>query len=1606
MADFRLGRLKFKWKGDWAVSTAYVIDDIVKYGANTYVCSTNHTSSANQNLFYSTDVSNWSLHTEGLLSKGDWAASTWYKLNDVVKYGNNQYRVTTGHTSDASFAAANFVTYVEGLKYESTFAASTIYQVGDIVTYGGYTYVSKTNHTSTATTPNADSTNWNVLTTGYDNKGAYASGTAYAPGDVVKYGGYSYECILNSTGNAPTDGTYWKVLVEGFKWLGNWASGTTYQKGDCVTQNSNTYICITNNTTGDANSPANDPSGNYWNYIAQGGSAAQVLQTAGDLLYQAASGINRIALPAGSTGTAAEQRNASGQILTVGGSPLLPRWEKNNVTSTVYYVAEGGDDANGGDQIGRAFATIRYACDYITANANPSATNPITLYVKAGVYEEVLPIHVPAYTTIVGDNIRTTIVNAGAGNSNLQTVNLGANLTGYRLGLVVKNGAGNKTAKVIDSNGTNEVTILNVSGGTWTSSDTYVDVVDNKHADGGDLITNNAEFLAHEAWYSYVVANSSNPSGTEATVKAYLKDFAENLGHNVRAGGNDKVHEFATAYVGGTAITGVGAQDTTLINNIRDNAIKYAQGIDITPSTGNVITQKTYSGTADTASPKCAQVTSTITTLSAIMTTAITNSNMSHATSTNTLIAISSTSNISNNEATMFFLGTHTILKDMVFGGLAGFVPNGSDDKDIDGSTIKGVYLKLDPASPIQKSPYVQNCSAIGGAAVGAFIDGNAHKHFDNSPTPSFKSACFDAFTQVLEGGVGFYCKGTAALEVVSSFTYYHHISYISTGGGRIRAVSGNSSYGKYGCLSRGFDTNEVTTNGTVAGLRLNINPAGAKSGTFSQTVERISGGTSGAIGELRNDQSAAANIMYYLPVKGTFQNGELITGATSSATATLAAADAVTGAKGFTMVVEGLTTGPELGGSLELVDNGSNNDASSYVISGTSYAAPDGRGTLTVSRAQLGSSAAAHDGVTDVQYWDTSATTTTLQNSITSGASSPFNMDVGAVTGMVVNGYLVLGNELFKITAFVDADTVTVQRAQEGTSAAAHSGGDPIQILGTKSATQDETIADLDNSSTGVRVKASNVSFGNNDYIKLDNEFMKITAVSTDTTGVTILNLADEKVIAAGDGQNFKIRYRYSQVRLTAHDFLDVGTGNRTTTNWPYLPTQENVPAQEIDETRPGRVYYVSTDQDGNFAVGNFFKVEQSTGKATLNANAFDLTGLDTLRLGAIGAQLGATIDEFSTDGTLSQNSDVKVPTQKAVKTYVDASSAAPTLGVTTGSGAASVVVGTQNLVVAGTANEIETSGSAQTLTLGLPNDVTIGNDLTVTTDLVVGGTLTVNGTTTTVNSNTVNIGDSNLTLNSDETGAPSQNGGLTIERGTSSNVELRWNETSDEWEFTNDGSTYTAMGGGGGGITSMQVFTGTGTWTRPAGITKVRVFVTGGGGGGGGVVGDQLDDTGGGGAAGGTAIKIIDVTNIASVSVTVGNGGNGGGPSADGTGGSTSSFGNHCSASGGNGGRQVGNGNPAVGGVGSSGDMNIYGGGPFGGRGNDYAGQAFCGGHGGASYWGGGSTGSQKSDWGGTQDHNGTTNAAYGGGGAGGSGRQNTGNTGIGGVVMVEEY
>ena len=1430
MADFRLGRLKFKWKGAWTASTAYVIDDIVKYGAYTYVCTTNHTSTASETTFYSADLAKWSVHTEGIISKGDWAATTWYKIGDIVKYGNTQYRVTNGFTSGATFDATNLVTYVEGLSYENTWVSASTYQKGDIVAYGGYTYSAKGNHTGQTDTPNVDTNNWAVLTVGFSSQGEWVAGTTYKPGDVIRYGGNSYVMTVTAAaGTAPTVSANWGLLAEGFNWLGNWSNATAYKLGDVVNRTSNSYVCIQAHSN---QAPETDTNGTYWNYMSQGGSAAQVLTTTGDLLFQSAGTIARLGLPAGFNGTAAQQAAASGQVLTVGGNPLLPNWETNNTTGPVYYVTKEGVDTQNGKQISRGFASVRGACDYVSALTGadaPSITNPITIYVKSGKYTEQLPIHVPAYVSVIGDNIRTTNLDPKSGNSDEQDIVVNSGLTHVKLGETVSNYAGTKTAKVLKNPSTTTLTILPVTGGAWTTTDKYVDIVDNKHADGSDLITANKTFLAHEAWYKYVADNSSNPSGTEATVKARLEAFAVALAYNVRAGSNSSVWDFANATIQGTAITGNVGQDNTLINTIATTANTLLAGNTVSASTGNSESQTAYSGTADTASPKCAQVQSAVTTLAGVFTTARSAGTMSGTTKTEPVRTITQAAAVPNAESTFMYLADHTIIKDMVFGGLTGFAPAVGNDQDIDNSTIKGVYFELDPDSAITKSPYVQNCSAIGAAAVGVMVDGAAHKHFDNSPTPSFKSMCFDAFTQVLEGGVGFYCKNTAALEIVSSFTYYHHISYISTGGGKIRAVSGNSSYGKWGCLSRGFDSAETTIDGTVGGLRLLINPAGSSSGTFA-TRERIQGGTSGAIGQLISNQIAEANYINYIPVKGTFQDNELITGigstvpnvTASNATATTKASGSVVGQYGYQIVAEGLSAAPDQGGSVEYVDNGSNNDSSSYVISAASYNPPDGRGSLTVTRAALGSTGATHDGTSVVSLFPAQAvTTTTLTSAIDASVT---NVDVSALTNITQNGYIVVDNELMIVTGFVDADTITVTRAQEGTTAATHANGAAVKVLGAKVASQDTLISDLTAVSTDVRVSQAGVVFKATDYIKVDNEFMLLSAAVADSTGITILNFADEKPSSkpAGNGQSFKTRYRYSQVRLTAHDFLDVGTGNRATTNWPYLPTQANVSAQEINEDRPGRVYYVSTDQDGNFAVGDYFKVEQATGKATLNANAFNLTGLDQLQLGAIGATLGAMINEFSTDGTLAQNSDEKVPTQRAVKTYVDNATGGTTLNIAGGSGTGSVALGSQSLTVGGTANEISAVANQQTITIGLPNDVTVGNNLTVTNDLGVSGNttitgnLTVNGTTTTVSTTNTTVSDQLFELGNGRTGSATGDSGIIIERGNDHNLFIGLDESTDTFRVATSATATGATTGDISDLTDIQVQFGNLTCTR----------------------------------------------------------------------------------------------------------------------------------------------------------------------------------------------
>lgn len=133
---------------------------------------------------------------------------------------------------------------------------------------------------------------------------------------------------------------------------------------------------------------------------------------------------------------------------------------------------------------------------------------------------------------------------------------------------------------------------------------------------------------------------------------------------------------------------------------------------------------------------------------------------------------------------------------------------------------------------------------------------------------------------------------------------------------------------------------------------------------------------------------------------------------------------------------------------------------------------------------------------------------------------------------------------------------------------------------------------------------------------------------------------------------------------------------------------------------------------------------------------------------------------------------------------------------------------------------------------------------------------------------------------------------------------------------------------GGGGGGLNSVQVFTTTGTWNRPVGVTKIIVEILSAGGGGGGPRSADAGATSQGGGGGAYGKLFLDVSAISTAAITIGAGGTAGGVDSNGSAGGTTSFGAYISATGGSGGSYTAAYNKVTnGGLVTGGSVNGYG-------------------------------------------------------------------------------
>jgi len=255
-----------------------------------------------------------------------------------------------------------------------------------------------------------------------------------------------------------------------------------------------------------------------------------------------------------------------------------------------------------------------------------------------------------------------------------------------------------------------------------------------------------------------------------------------------------------------------------------------------------------------------------------------------------------------------------------------------------------------------------------------------------------------------------------------------------------------------------------------------------------------------------------------------------------------------------------------------------------------------------------------------------------------------------------------------------------------------------------------------------------------------------------------------------------------------------------------------QNLPAASEPTGVKGRVYFDSTNNALKVYDGTVWQqIAFGTNAASTVTLTGDVTGTGNVSDGTItvSTTIAANSVALGTDTTGNYVSDVTGGTGVTV-THTPgegsspeiaigqdvATSASPSFVDLTLTGDAAVNGGditttaTSASIFDANATTLGIGGDATTITIGASSGTTtIGNSLIVT------GDLTVNGTTTTLNTSELAVEDNTVVLNSNVTGSPVANAGIEVERGTETNVSLLWNETSNMWSFTNDGTTYYNM-------------------------------------------------------------------------------------------------------------------------------------------------------------------------------------------------------------------
>jgi len=897
MAEFKISRIRYTWRDSWESSTSYHRDDVVRYGGSSWVCVRQHTAStfaADQLFLENPNDTNptpaWIKMTDGRSYRNQWTSTTLYNPGDIVLNGGNLYLCVTSHTSASTFDAGivNWAVYSLGSAFKQDWTQNTRYSIGDVVKYNGIVYRCIEGHTA-ATTSNGleqDQSKWQIFYEGVEYRGEWATETRYRVNDLVKYGGTVFRCKKGHTPGGDSTLIFdqeenWEIEFPGFQYSDEWSPTQVYQVGDLVRHSGWLYYSLTINYGSNPNSSIYqledrvDPID--WQIAAKGvnfrgeWSANDTYKT-GDVVRRGGN-LYTALLETTDDGSSLDYLDSTNwELLTVGqnwrnfwepdqryspndlviylGSTYQCNFEHDssiqnypgdNGSGFFYWdlVLQAGSEsglskrgdllsfdlsrqlAGDGSTFGPAGVEIGEPGQLLSINEENSLvyksfgeTNRVVYVALEGVdnvadpqrgYSPFKPWRTIRFACEQMDDgfegTSTVRVNAGKFDEILpiiipaRTVVLGSELR-----TTVINASGPIDALALDSQYTLAVLfrIFEIIPNLLSGAEIQV------------TIGNDEEQI--------ILEDIGSPSAA-ASIRNLIQDINDYINFFINSTGNSPV---TTGSVAATTDTGfINAAEILEENRhfIAAEAVAFMQFFYPLYNFDPELCKRDVHRYIDAWKY-----------------------DIIYTGNYKSLLAARYYRNavLGSQGEDMFYCRDATGVRNCTLTGLTGLL-NPPNVNDIFRVPTGGSFISLDPGWGteddrtwiLNRSPYIQGVTTFGNGCVGQKIDGALHDGGN-------KSIVSNDFTQVISDGVGAWVTNNGRAELVSVFTYYAHIGYLTQAGGIIRATNGNCSYGRFGAVADGIDETEVPTIAAVYTRAQQASVASTFAGDFVDEIQII----------------------------------------------------------------------------------------------------------------------------------------------------------------------------------------------------------------------------------------------------------------------------------------------------------------------------------------------------------------------------------------------------------------------------------------------------------------------------------------------------------------------------------------------------------------------------------------------------------------------------------------------------------------------------------------------------------------------------------------------------------------------------------------------